>query len=82
MHDEVIYRACEIIKLLPALESQRGIAPAVELRIRCQALPRGFLLNPGWGHQAAQETQVTLQYTSASPLRTYANVRVGFILSL
>lgn len=68
VHDEGTHRMCEIIKLSPPLESQRGTAPVVRLWMRCRALAQGLLLNPGWGHQAAWGTQVTLELTS--PLRT------------
>lgn len=79
MHGEAIYRPCEIMKLLPALESQRGMAPVVELWIRCRDLPQGFLLNPGWGHLG---TQITLEYKLVTTLRTAVNVMVGFISPL
>lgn len=54
---EVTHRACEIITLLPALNSQGGVAPVVELQVQCTPLPQEFMRNLGRSHLVVQESK-------------------------
>lgn len=79
VHDEGTHRMCEIIKLSPPLEAQRGTASVVRLWMQRRALAQGFLLKPVWGHQDVWGTQGTLELKSPLKTSLYSYALIYFV---